>query len=56
MKIVRQAAGRRILFLPHAIRQMANPDRMISVNEVRYVIENGEIIEDYAEDERGIVV
>jgi hypothetical protein len=53
MKIVRQAAGKRILFLPHAIRQMANPDRMISVNEVRYVIENGEIIEDYAEDEMG---
>ena len=32
---------------------MANPDRMISVDEVIYVIEHGEIIEDYPEDERG---
>ena len=51
--IVRQAARKRILFLPHAVRQMAKPDRMISVDEVRYVIEIGEIIEDYPEDERG---
>ncbi|MGB7293008.1 MAG: DUF4258 domain-containing protein [Thermodesulfobacteriota bacterium] len=35
------------------MRQMANPDRMISVDEVRYVVEIGEIIEDYPEDERG---
>ncbi len=53
MNIVRHAGGKRILFLPHAVRQMAKPDRMISVDEVRYVIENGELIEDYPEDERG---
>ncbi len=53
LAIVRQSAKKRILFLPHAVRQMATPDRMISVDEVRYVIENGEIIEDYLEDERG---
>jgi len=32
---------------------MVIPDRMRSVDEVRYVIENGEIIEDYPKDERG---
>jgi len=53
LEIIRQAAGKRILFLPHAVRQMAKPDRMISVDAVRYVIEFGEIIEEYPEDERG---
>jgi len=32
---------------------MSNPDRMISTKDVRYVIENGEVIEDYPEDARG---
>lgn len=32
---------------------MVKPDRMISVDEVRYVIENGEIIQDYPKDEWG---
>jgi hypothetical protein len=32
---------------------MAKPDRMISVDEVKYVIEHGEIIEDYPENDRG---
>ena len=53
LELIRQAARKRILFLPHAVRQMAKPDRMISVDEVRYVFETGEIIEDYPEDERG---
>ena len=50
---VRYAAREKILFLPHALRQMLRPDRMITRIEVRAVIENGEIIEDYPEDARG---
>jgi hypothetical protein len=53
LELIRQAPRKRILFLPHAVRQMAKPDRLISVDEVRYVFETGEIIEDYPEDERG---
>jgi Domain of unknown function (DUF4258) len=50
---VRQCARERILFLPHAVRQMSRPDRMISAAEVRAVIEGGEMVEDYPEDARG---
>jgi homoserine kinase len=50
---VRQSAVKRILFLPHAIRQMSKPDRMVSTAEIRMVIEHGAVIEDYPEDSRG---
>ena len=50
---VRAAAGKRILFLPHAVSQMLRPDRIISTAEVRAVIEHGELVEDYPEDARG---
>ena len=50
---VREAAQKRVLFLPHALRQMSRPDRMISTSEVRRVIEHGEVIENYLEDTRG---
>ncbi len=50
---VRGAAGRGLLFLPHAIRQMARPERMITPSEVRSVVLDGEVIEDYPEDRRG---
>ncbi len=50
---IHAAAQKQILFLPHAIRQMSRPDRMISTAEVREVIFSGEIIEDYPEDPRG---
>jgi hypothetical protein len=53
LKIVRKAAGKRILFLPHAVRQMSRPDRMISTQEIEQVVEKGEIIEDYPGDVRG---
>jgi hypothetical protein len=49
----RQAAARRILFLPHALQQMLRPDRMIRRMDVRLVIEQGEVIEDYPADTRG---
>lgn len=53
LSLVRQAAANRLLFLPHAIRQMSRPDRLIATSEIRRVIEHGEIIEDYPEDIRG---
>ncbi|HSE84152.1 MAG TPA: DUF4258 domain-containing protein [Thermodesulfobacteriota bacterium] len=53
LELVRQAATKRILFLPHAVRQMSRLDRMISVGEIKQVVRNGEVIEDYPEDVRG---
>jgi Domain of unknown function (DUF4258) len=50
---VRLAASKRLLFLPHTIRQMSRPDRMITTKDVEDVIMNGEVIEDYPEDARG---
>ena len=50
---VLEAARKKLLFLPHAIRQMSRPDRMITAPEVRRVIMQGEIIENYPEDARG---
>jgi hypothetical protein len=50
---VRAAAGSKLLFLPHAVRQMTRPDRMITTREVRAAIETGELIEDYPKDARG---
>jgi len=50
---VRTAAAKRILFLPHALRQMARPERMISVAEIRRVVERGDVVENYPEDVRG---
>jgi hypothetical protein len=51
--LVNAAARKKLLFLPHAVRQMSRPDRMISVQEVRRAVLRGEIIEDYPEDARG---
>ena len=50
---VRAAADQRILFLPHALRQMLRPERMIRREEVVTVIAEGTVIEDYPEDSRG---
>jgi hypothetical protein len=47
------AVRERILFLPHAIRQMSRPDRMITAQEVRRVVVRGEIIKDHPDDARG---
>lgn len=53
LSLVRAAAARRILFLPHAVRQMSRPDRLVTTSEIHRIIESGEVIEDYAEDMRG---
>ncbi len=50
---VRLAATKRLLFLPHTIRQMSRPERMITTKDVENAIFTGEIIEDYPEDARG---
>jgi hypothetical protein len=50
---VRETAAKKLLFLPHAIRQMNKPDRMITVAEVRAVVLQADVIEDYPEDVRG---
>jgi len=50
---VREAAAKRLLFLPHTIRQMSRPERMITTIEVEAVVLAGEVIEDYPEDARG---
>ncbi|GBF82221.1 DUF4258 domain-containing protein [Aphanothece sacrum] len=53
LRKVRQAADKRILFLPHTIQQMSRPDRMITTQEIETVIKRGELIENYPEDIRG---
>ena len=50
---IRSAASKGILYLPHAVRQMSRPDRMITTSEVRRAIYIGNVIEDYPEDPRG---
>ena len=50
---VREVAQKRLLFLPHAIRQMSRPQRMITPTEVEAVAVKGELIEDYPQDTCG---
>jgi hypothetical protein len=47
------SAKKRILFLPHAIKQMSRIDRMISPSDVERCIFEGEVIEEYLDDSRG---
>jgi hypothetical protein len=51
--IVQGAAHKRILYLPHALDGMNVPEELITPDEVRSAIFEGEIIEDYPEDARG---
>ncbi len=50
---VHEAARKKVLFSAHAVRQMVKAERMITTSDVQRVIAEGEIIEDYPEDERG---
>lgn len=50
---IRAAVAKRVLFLPHAVRQMSRPERMISTAEVRDVLASGEVVEEYPADPRG---
>lgn len=51
--VVRNAAQKRILFLPHALDEMNAPQELVTLQEVHAVIFEGEVIEDYPEDVRG---
>lgn len=53
LKSVQEAARKKILFLPHALDQMNRPDRLITPSDVKKVIFQGEVIEEYPEDSRG---
>jgi len=53
LESARKSAEKKILFLRHAISQMNRPERMISTREIRNVIFNGIIIEEYTSDPRG---
>jgi hypothetical protein len=53
IQLVKSAAKKKILYLPHAVSQMNRPERMISTIEVKKVIEKGRVIEYYPEDRRG---
>ncbi len=47
------SASKKILFLPHAIKQMSRPDKMITVDEIKDAVIFGQVIEEYTEDQRG---
>lgn len=53
LETLRKAAKRKLLFLPHAVRQMSRPDRMITPQEVERVVMTGDLVEDYPQDSRG---
>jgi len=44
---VKKAAQKRLLFTRHALDQMNKPERLISEREVREVVEQGQVIEEY---------
>lgn len=52
---IQEAANKKILYTHHATVQMNSEDRLISTNEVREVIGDGEIIESRPNDPRGPV-
>ncbi|MFZ5906242.1 MAG: DUF4258 domain-containing protein [Nitrospirota bacterium] len=51
--LIREAAEKKIIYSLHALDEMLDEIEMISKDEVRDVIFNGEIIEDYPDDKRG---
>ena len=51
-----RAYRKKALFTRHALNQMNLSERMISRQEVYEAIESDEIVEDYSDDPRGIVV
>lgn len=51
--LVREAAAKKFLYLPHAVSQMSRPDRMINTTTVSEVVCHGELVEDYPSDPRG---
>lgn len=52
-EIIIKSAQKRIIFTIHALDEMNKEEEIITSDEVKNVILNGEIIEDYPEDKRG---
>ncbi len=50
---IRKAALKKIVYTPHAVTQITNLERMIEPEEIREVINIGEIVENYPFDLRG---
>ena len=50
---VRQALRKAIIYSAHAVTEMNDESDLITTTEVRHVVSEGEIIEDYPEDRRG---
>ncbi|MBA7650089.1 hypothetical protein ES703_57890 [subsurface metagenome] len=50
---IRKKAKKKIIYTEHAVDEMLAEEEMISKDEVRHVIFNGEIIEEYPHDKRG---
>jgi protein tyrosine/serine phosphatase len=50
---IRQAAKKKTLYTNHALDEMNSEEKVITTEEIRCVILNGEMIEDYLDDKRG---
>ncbi len=50
---VRHAGNKRLIYTSHALDEMNAENEMIRVDEVREVVAEGEVIEDYPNDKRG---
>jgi len=51
--LIKQTAEKKIIYTLHALDEMDAEYELITTDEVRHVILNGEIIEDYPDDKRG---
>ena len=50
---VKKAAEKKVIYTEHALDEMNVEEELISKDEIRQVIFEGEIVEDYPEDKRG---
>ena len=50
---VKKAAEKKVIYTEHALDEMNAEEELISKDEIRQVIFEGEIVEDYPEDKRG---
>ena len=51
--LIKESAEKKIKYTFHALDEMNEEDEIITTDEVRLVVLNGEIIEDYPDDKRG---
>ncbi len=52
-KLVKKAYAQGLLFSQHAVDRMNLPSRLITVKEIREVLNHGQITEEYIDDPRG---